>query len=116
LARKGQNKGWTIFGPVRSENPTGAPLRKHAEETRETASETPPAAATPARQPGEEPSGPTQKQYAPDPFPIDPDRLAGTRLLGRGQYQKAGSPNMRTMGRSDCGWSARSNRDAGVWL
>jgi hypothetical protein len=63
-----------------------AAKRKPAEETQETAPESPQTAAAPERQPGEKPSVPTKKQYAPDPFPIDIDRLAGTRLFGRGQY------------------------------
>ena len=62
-----------------------AAKRKPAEETPETASETPNAGSGPQRQPGEDAPEPP-KRYAPDPFPLDTDRLAGTRLLGCGQY------------------------------
>jgi hypothetical protein len=63
-----------------------AAKHKTAEKIQETATETPHAAALPERQPGEDPAEPTQKRYAPDPYPIATDSHAGTRLLSRGQY------------------------------
>jgi hypothetical protein len=63
-----------------------AAKRKPAEDSQEPLSETPNAAAAPERQPGDEPSEPAQKRYAPDPFPMATDPQAGIKLLSRGHY------------------------------